>query len=165
METKVPFYNLLNMLLVGFIFIVSVCMAFPDPAINLITNDVVVGLSAGANVILTAFIFAVAYEIGYLVNRLGSVILEELFKKTKLIPHNDDYHKYNKVKKEYPVMGILSREYASSRTNVMLFLIIMGVAIIAKKYIFALIALACSIVFFFSCRKHAKKITELMNNI
>lgn len=47
METKVPFYNVLNMLLIGLILIVGVCLAFPDLAINLIANDVVVGLSAG----------------------------------------------------------------------------------------------------------------------
>lgn len=165
METKVPFYNVLNMLLIGLILIVGVCLAFPDLAINLIANDVVVGLSAGGNVILTAFVFAVAYEVGYLINRLGSVVLEELLKKTKLIPYNDDYRKYNEVKKEYPAMDILSREYASSRTNIMLFLIIMLVEAFAKKFILALIAFACVTLFFFSCRKHAKRITTLMNKI
>lgn len=165
METKVPFYNVLNMLLIGLILIVCVCIAFPDLAINLIANDVVVGLRAGGNVILTTLVFAVAYEVGYLINRLGSVVLEELLKKTKLIPYNDDYRKYNEVKKEYPTMDILSREYASSRTNIMLFLIIMLVEAFAKKFIFALIAFACATLFFFSCRKHAKRITSLMNKI
>lgn len=162
METKMPFYNVLNMLLIGFILIISVCIAFPSLAVNLIKNDIVVGLSDGGDIMLMTFVFTVAYEVGYIINRLSSVLLEELFKKTKVIPYIDDYRKYNEVKKEYPVMDILSREYALSRTNIMLFLIIMVVEAFAKKFILALIAFACVTLFFFSCRKHAMKITNLM---
>lgn len=62
----------------GFILIVSVCIAFPSLAVNLIKNDIVVGLSDGGDVMLMTFVFTVAYEVGYIINRLSSVLLEEL---------------------------------------------------------------------------------------
>mgnify|MGYP003294330387 CR=1 FL=1 len=163
MNTKVPFYNILNMFLVGAIFIVGTLFIYSDFAVNLIKSYLFTKISAEMTAIITTFVFGISYEVGYVINRIGSVVFEELLKKFNLVPYNDDYKMYNKAKKEYPVMDILSREYASSRTNTVLFLIIALMAILKKKCIIALVAAMCVVLFFLSCRKFAKKITILLS--
>ena len=101
MEIKVPFYNILNMFLTGLVFIGGCLIIFPDTAVVLFNSDIIEDLGAGPEVVITVCTFAVAYEVGLIINRTGSVILEPLLKSTKLIPFNDNYTLFNQKKKEY----------------------------------------------------------------
>lgn len=89
MEIKVPFYNILNMFLTGLVFIGGCLVIFPDTAVALFNSDIIENLGAGPEIVVTVCTFAVAYEVGLIINRTGSVVLEPLLKRTKLIPFND----------------------------------------------------------------------------
>lgn len=101
MEIKVPFYNILNMFLTGLVFIGGCLVIFPDTAVALFNSDIIENLGAGPEIVVTVCTFAVAYEVGLIINRTGSVVLEPLLKRTKLIPFNDNYTLFNQKKKEY----------------------------------------------------------------
>lgn len=87
-----------------------------------------------------------------------------LLKRTKLIPFNDNYTLFNQKKKEYPIMNTLSREYALSRTGVVLFLSLLILSAVEKKCSLVAICAVITGIYFLSCRKHAGKIVELMQN-
>lgn len=162
MEIKVPFYNILNMFLTGLVFIGGCLVIFQDFTVALFSNDIIENISAGPEIVITVCIFAVAYEVGLIINRIGSVIIEPFLKFIKLIPFNDNYALFNQKKKEYSIMRILSREYALSRTGIVLFLLLLILSFIEKKFFLTVIFTVITFIYLFSCRKHAGKIVELM---
>lgn len=164
MNTKIPLYNYLNMVLTGMIFIGCLFFVFIDDMNIEIYSELISNLSAVSETALLVILFAVVYEIGYVINRLGSIVVEPIFKKTKFIEYNEDYSLFNDAKKEYPILSTLSREYAVSRTQVMLFLLVLVAAIIKTNIFFICTSLVCTFIFTFSVHKHSKKINELMSS-
>ena len=163
MEIKIPFYNILNMFLTGLVFFGGCAVVFPMDTLNLLKNEIITSIGTGPEIVFTVCAFAAAYEIGLIINRIGSVIIEPVLKKVKLIPFDNDYVKYNKKKKEYPIMDILSREFALSRTGIALFVILSVLAVCAHAWIWSIVFALVGIVYFFSCKKHAQKIVNLIN--
>jgi len=164
MEIRIPFYNILNMFLTGLVFIGGCVIIFPDTAVTVLSSDIIKNLGAGPEIVVTVCTFAVAYEVGLIINRTGSVILEPFLKRTRLIPFNDNYILFNQKKKEYPIMSTLSREYALSRTGVVLFLSLLILSVLEARWQLAAIYAVITGIYFFSCRKHAEKIVDLMQN-
>lgn len=162
MENKIPFYNIVNMFLTGFIFIGCCIFIYLNAFIYLLTSNIIPETNFVSESIITVSFLAIIYEIGYVINRIGSIITEPILKKTKAIPFNNDYKNFNDCKKQYPILNTLSREYALSRTSLTLFLIIDVFALLQKQWILALVFLLIALLFGFSCRKHAKKIVDLM---
>lgn len=164
MEIRIPFYNILNMLLTGLLFIGGCILIFPEMFMMIIENNVIKNLGAGPEIILTICVFAVAYEIGLIINRIGSIAVEPILKKSKLIPFNNDYALYNRREKVFPKLKTLSLEYSLSRTGIALFLLLSGMSLYSKKWHLFCVFVFVSFVYFFSCRKHAAKIVALMSN-
>jgi len=164
MEIKLPLYNILNMFLTGLVFIGGCVLLFPQYIVDLFNNEIIKGLSAGPEIVITVCIFAIAYETGLIINRIGSTIIEPVFKKTKLIPFNDNYSLFNEKKKQYPIMSTLSREYALSRTGIVLFLLLAVLALFSSTKLLSIPLLIIAIIFYVSCRKHAGKIVKLMSD-
>ncbi len=164
MDTKIPFYNLLNIFLTGLIFAGSCVVLFNTQLLNFIKSDFfnsLKGLNVGLETIITISFCAIIYEVGVIINRIGS-LFENLLKLINAIPFDNNYKKYNEKKKEFPIMETLSREYALSRTSMTLFLIITIIAIIQHLLFFSILLFALTFLFYFSMRKHAGKIVELM---
>ena len=162
MEIKIPFYNVLNMFLTGFVFLGGIAVLFMRYVANVLECTLVTDISAGSEVVFVVCAFAIAYEIGLIINRIGSVVLEPLLKVARLIPFDDDYIKFNKQQKKYPIMSTLSREYALSRTCVVLFLLLSIAALFSETKLLAIPFTLIAIVYFFSSKKHAEKIVKLM---
>ena len=165
METKIPFYNIVNMFLTGFIFIGCCMFIYISTFLDLLTADYLQKICIGPESIITISFFAIIYEIGYIINRIGSIVIEPLLKKTKIVPFDDDYKKFNDCKKQYPILSTLSREYALSRTSLTLFLITTVLAAFQKQWMLLLVFLVIALLFIFSCRKHAKKIVDIIRSV
>ena len=97
MEIKVPIYNILNFLLTGLVFVGCGLLMYPDYAGNFILSEYYDKITAMSETLLLLCIVAIAYEIGFVLNRAGSVFIEPVFKKLKIIPFNDDYKLYNDI--------------------------------------------------------------------
>lgn len=162
MEVKLPIYNALNMLLTGLVFTGEVMLLFPTWIASILKMEPINFLILEAKPLVTCFAFAGCYEIGLVINRIGSITVEGLLRRFKLIPFNNDYKRFNDVKKKYPILEILSREYALSRTGIALFVILSIISIFSIHKIFVLINIAIAVVYFLSCRKHSQKICDSM---
>lgn len=165
MELKIPLYDLLNKFLTGLVFIGGSVVVYPARALSILNSEIVKNLGTGPEIVVTVAVFATAYELGLIINRFGSVIIEDVFKRLKLIPFNNDYALFNEAKKKYPIMSTLSREYALSRTGIALFLALLTLALIAGKWYISIACFVILIIYYLSCRKHAAKILELMNSV
>ncbi|MDR1553189.1 MAG: hypothetical protein LBS69_06985 [Prevotellaceae bacterium] len=167
METKIPFYNLLNMFLTGLIFIGCCVLLYHNKIITFVESNFfksVKDINVGLETVITISFCAIIYEIGLIINRIGS-LLENLLKECPiLLPFDDDHKKFSEKKKQFPIMEILSREYALSRTSMTLFLITTVIACFQKHWIFSIVMFVLTLIFYFSMKKHAGKIVELMKD-
>lgn len=164
MEIKVPLYNVLNMFLTGFVFVGCIMLLYPDKIISFVFSEAFAQLTTISETLILLLIIAIAYEIGLILNRLGSVLLEPLLKKTKLVPFDGRYHIFQEKARNFPIMNILSREYALSRTGIGEFTILSIISVMHGKWELALIFFSIALVYFLSCRKHAGKIVSLMKD-
>ena len=164
MEFKIPFYNILNMFLTGLTFLGGLVLLHPDVFINIISNRIWMEFSTGFEIIFVICVFSAVYEVGLIFNRLGSVLIEYLLIKIKIIKFDENYKEYNDVKKNYPIMDTLSREYSLSRTSLTLFLILAILAFIECKNKLCGLFLIIMIIFLLSCKKHSKRILKLIGS-
>ena len=86
MDIKVPLYNVLNFLLTGFVFIGCLLLMHPDIVRNFIMSEYYNRITAMSETVLLLCVISIAYEIGFVLNRTGSVIVEPILKKTKIVP-------------------------------------------------------------------------------
>ena len=161
MEIKMPLYNILNFFLVGMVTIGCIIMLFPEKIIAFIISDYYDKLSTVSEGILLVGICAMTYEIGLILNRAASVIIEPILIKTGIIRFVD-YAIFAQKAKELPILNTLSREYALSRTSIFQFLVLTLIAICVHKWTLAGMFVACVVIFTLSCRKHAGKIVEII---
>ena len=162
MEIEIPLYDLLNRFLIGLVFIGCVFLINISSVKPYLKKDYFETLSAGSEIIITIVIFAISYEIGLVINRIGSIAIEPLLKATHLIPFDDDYKRFNTAKKQYPIMDTLSREYAFSRTSITLFVILTILSLLGENKLLSILFIMLVLVFVLSCKRFAGRIVELM---
>lgn len=162
MADKIPFYDIVNRLLTGLILIGCLILIKNKFIMDFLSPENLEKLNLGTETIMNICFIAIVYEIGLIINRIGSLVVEGISKKINLIKFNDDYKNYNDKKEKYPIHVTLSREYALSRTSFTLFLIISIVAFIERNIIYGFIFMAISILFFYSYRKYSAKIFDLI---
>ncbi len=155
MENKIPFYNILNMLLIGIVFSTLLCCANLSKAtifsnyFSLIKTDYLK---------ITVFI-ALMHEVGLVINRISSIILEPFLKFFNLI-YWADYKKYVKAQRNDNFLIVLSREYALSRNSTTLFFILTMIGLICWNLAYSLVMLFLTVLFLISTSKHSKKIHD-----
>lgn len=164
MSIKVPFYHIVNMFLTGLVFMGGFILLLPNVSYTFLSNPAISKMNDMPDILEIVFVFAGAYEVGLIINRFGSLMIEPVFKKLKLIPYDDDYSKYNERKKAFPILDTLSREYALSRTGVALFLFLAIIALFSQYKLSSILFLLILVLYFFSCRKHAGRIVSLMES-
>lgn len=162
MEIKVPFYNVVNMFLTGFVFLGGFVFLFSDSFVSIMESPIGKVAGIGPELIGVVCFFSIAYEVGLVINRLGSIVLGKLFKRWKWIPYDDNYIKYNKKLKVYPVLSTLSREYAVTRTGITLFLLLAVLSLFSQYCYLSIVFAAIAVIYYFSCRDYAKRIVALM---
>lgn len=106
---KLTSYNLFNYLLPGVVF-VALSDALTD--YKLIQDDVVIGL----------FLY---YFIGLTISRIGSILVEPLFKKTGFVKFSE-YHDYVRSSEKDKLIPILSESNNMYRTFVSTFLCLLA---------------------------------------
>ena len=155
MDVKIPLYNILNMFLTGFVFLAGIITLYPVTLIEVVTGEVFIKLSTVPEI-------ASSYEIGLILNRAGSVIIEPVLIKTKFLRFSENYSLYAEASKKTPMLNTISREYALSRTSIVEFLVLAIWSTCIGKWLLSVCYLAVAIVFLFSCKKHSAKIATVV---
>lgn len=162
MEIKIPLYNILNMFLTGFVFLAGIITLYPVMLIEVVTGEVFVKLSTVPEIVLLLCLIASSYEIGLILNRFGSIVIEPMLIKIKFLRFSENYSLYAEASKKIPMLNTISREYALSRTSIVEFLVLSIWSICIGKWLLSVCYLAIAIIFLFSCRKHSAKITTVV---
>lgn len=160
MDIKISTYDFFNKFILGLVLIGVAILAFVDVNNSFFRSLQEIKENGILVTVFSVSALAIVYEVGIIINRLGS-LLEELLRKCHWIYFVSDYKKFNDKKKEYPILNVLSREYALSRNSIVLFLLI-SIVIFIRFAWYGFIPLAIMILFYISCRKYSKKIVDLM---
>lgn len=158
---KIPLYNYLNIMMTGIIFIVLLIFIDIEWSM-LILNSLFQYSHNFQSTVVSIFLFLFIYEIGLIINRIGSILVEWGFRKCGIFYFNDNYILFNERKKIYPIIEILSREYAVSRTSISLFAIIGIIYLYFGLCKWAMVSFLIMSLFILSARKYTKKIIDLM---
>ena len=158
METKVPFYNIVNVLLPGLVLIGSCILLFFGEIRNYAKAVADLG-SAGLEVLVTVSLFAVAYEVGYITFRFGAIFIEPLLKRLFGWTNYNDFIAAEKTSNTAnDKLDMLSREYSYARTQISLFITIAVLTAISKHCWLSIFSILCVILFICSAGRHMKKI-------
>ena len=105
MDVKIPLYNILNMFLTGFVFLAGIITLYPVTLIEVVTGEVFIKLSTVPEIVLLLCLIASSYEIGLILNRAGSVIIEPVLIKTKFLRFSENYSLYAEASKKTPMLN------------------------------------------------------------
>jgi len=157
METKVPFYNVANIFLPGLVLIGSCILLFLDEV-----KEIVVSIAAidnlGFEILITVACFALAYEVGYIIYRLGGVIIKPILKAMFGEATQENIYAAGKISvNAYDKLNTLSREYGYARTRITLFAVI-AILTGTQQYWWVMAGcLFCVVLFTLTARGHMKK--------
>lgn len=85
MKEKLSLYEYLNFVLIGLIFTGCCVLVLKDDEWVKTIFKEIKSLSLGIEVVITSILFGLIYEIGFIINRIGSIVIEPIFKKFKII--------------------------------------------------------------------------------
>jgi hypothetical protein len=154
MEINIPFYNIVNIFLPGMVLLGSSVLLFLDKVKALVDKIADIG-SAGLEVLVTISLFAIAYEVGYIIFRLGSALIEPILKKAFGWAEYSDFIKASKTsEKAYNKLEMLSREYGYARTQITLFIALAVLTGIRTQRWIMVSCIACVGFFVLTARGH-----------
>lgn len=157
METKVPFYNIVNIFLPGLVLLGSSVLLFFDEVKTLVQAITNLG-STGLEILVTVSLFAIAYEVGYIIFRLGSAAIEPLLRKMFGWAEYSDFIAAGKTsEKAHDKLEMLSREYGYARTQITLFIALAVLTGVRTQWWFMVVCILCVGLFTLTARGHMKK--------
>ena len=162
MKDKIPFYNIANMFFVGAVF--SLCLV-----ILLRSNIPIEWIKENAellsdwSILISAILLIAMYELGFIINRMGSVIIDPIYRSTKLkrfkIWPKDDYGiDVSEIEQVNPRFQSMVTELILMRSHIMMCLILLIIAIVRCEWIWSVSLVALIVLFTFGGRKHNEKI-------
>lgn len=157
MKEKIPFYNIVNMFFVGCVFVVFMTPFFIG-AIDLDAVKKYGEILSDWTAIISVVAIAAMFEIGFIINRLGSIIIEPLYVILKIWPREKYDAKISEISQSNAKFQSMITEINLMRSHIMICLIILIAALFLGKFLYALSMFALICVFSFGGRKHNTKI-------
>ena len=124
MKDKVPFYNIVNMFFVGAVFSLCLAILFCDyiPFEWIKENA---KLLSDWNIFISAILLIAMYELGFIINRMGSVIIEPVYrggkrKKFKIWPKDDYGIDVSEIEQINPRFQSMVTELILMRSHIMM---------------------------------------------
>ena len=160
MKDKIPFYNIVNMFFVGAVF--SLCLAILLSAyipFEWIKENA--DLLSDWSILISAVLLIAMYEIGFIINRMGSIIVALIYEKVKLWPKEDYGIDVSELAKSNSRFQSMITELNLMRSHIMMYFLLLVISFILGEWILSVIFVALIIVFTFGGKKHNTKINTI----
>ena len=136
MKDKIPFYNIVNMFFVGAVFFLSlVFLLYEYIPFDLIKENS--ELLSDWSILLSVALLIVMYELGFIINRLGSVIISPVYqcKKLKIWPIDDYGIDVSIIEKSNPRFQSMVTELVLMRSHIMMCFLLTVISLVLRKWI------------------------------
>ena len=162
MKDKIPFYNIANMFFVGAVF--SLCLVILLRSyipIEWIKENA--ELLSDWSILISSILLIAMYELGFIINRMGSVIIEPIYrgrklKRFKIWPKDDYGIDVSEIEQVNPRFQSMVTELILMRSHIMMCLLLLIIAIVRCEWIWSVSLVALIVLFTFGGRKHNEKI-------
>lgn len=161
MKDKIPFYNIINMFFVGSVFTFIVIVLFHGQFNSIDLSAPIFVFVKDWSTVISAILLIVMYEIGFILNRASSVIVEPILTKTKIWPKYPYDKDVSEISEKNSKFQSMITELVLMRTHILLYLIAAILSLFSSYKWFALICVALIIIFIFAGRKHNAKINKI----
>ena len=153
MKDKTPFYETVNMFFVGTVFSITLFLLLFDKVQYNVSFKALIKYCEKWSVIIGVAAIAIMFEVGLVLNKLGSIILSPFLSLIGAWPNKEDYKDISEIEKERPKFRSLNIELHAIRTHIIMYFILSVVAIIVKKWLFLIAFIPLIALFVFSCYK------------
>lgn len=161
MKEKIPFYNIVNMFFTGSVFTFIIAVLFHDQFCPTdLSSPVFVFLKDWSMIISTVLLIAM-YEIGFILNRASSVIVEPILVKTKIWPKYQYDKDVSEISENNSKFQSMVTELVLMRTHILLYLIVAVLSLFSLHKWFALVCGVLIVLFILAGKKHNSKINTI----
>ena len=164
MKDKIPFYNIVNMFFVGSVFTFHIGMLFHKQLDSVDLSSPFFAFAKDWSVVVSSVLLIAMYEIGFILNRASSVIIEPILTRTKIWPKNQYDKDISEISKDNPKFQSMITDLVLMRTHIFLYFI---AAVLSLFSAYKWVAIACSIlivIFVLAGRKHNAKINKIRSS-
>lgn len=161
MKDNIPFYSIANMFFVGAVFSIVNILLFQDRFFSIALNDSLYQGMKDWSVVITAAAIVIVFEIGFILNRLSSIVIEPVLAKAKMWPIAQYGLDVSALSKEHPKFQSMITDLVLMRTHILLYLILAVEALFSQYKLAAVVFLLLIVVFVLAGRKHNSKINKM----
>lgn len=152
MKEKIPFYEIANMFFTGASFSVIFVILFynysnfGERLLSILSNV------KDWSIVVSAALLVAMYEIGFILNKISSVLLGKLLEKT-IWPREKYDVSVSQIEEKNSKFKSLNTELHVTRTHIVMYLIFFIISLFLKKWFFAMGFFAVSVIFIFAGRR------------
>ena len=153
MKEKVPFYEVANMFFTGAAFtVVLILIVFDHPDFNNRMSEIISSFK-DLSVVMSAAVLVAMYEIGFILNKIGSVLLGKSLEKLKIWPRESYGISVSQLEEKNSKFKSLNTELHVTRTHIIMYLILSIISLFFKKWILLVVFLSIAAIFLFAGRR------------
>ena len=161
MKEKIPFYNIVNMFFVGSVFSFIVIVLFHNQFKAIDLSAPIFALMKDWKVVISAVLLIVMYEVGFVLNRASSVIVEPILTKTKIWTKYQYDKDVSEISESNYKFQAMITELVLMRTHILLYLIVAVLSVFSTYKWFAIVCLVLVMLFVLAGKKHNTKINTI----
>jgi hypothetical protein len=160
MKEKIPYYNIVNMFFVGVVF--SLCLAFllhEDIPLDWLEEHA--GILSDWGLLISAVLLVAMYELGFIINRMGSIIVAPILEKTKIWKKDKYDIDISEIASKNAKFQSMITELVLMRSHIMMCVLLFTISVCKKQWSWSLIFVGAMLVFVFGGMKHNSKINKI----
>lgn len=161
MKDKIPFYNIVNMFFVGSVFTFIVAVLFHNNFKSIDLSLPIFAFLKDWSVVISAVLLIVMYEVGFILNRASSVIIEPILTRTKIWPKYQYDKDVSEISESNSKFQSIITELVLMRTHILLYLIVAIIALFSPYKWFVFVCIVLIVLFIFAGQKHNSKVNRI----
>ena len=165
MKEKIPFYNIVNMFFVGSVFAFLIFVLFHQQFEFIDLSSEIFAFMKDWSVVVSTVLLVIMYEIGFVLNRASSVIIEPILTKMQIWPK----YKYDKdiseISESNSKFQSMITELVLMRTHILLYCIVAILSLFSSYKWFSVVCISIVVLFILAGRKHNTKINTIRKSV
>ena len=161
MKEQIPYYNIANMFFVGAVFAFVNIILFHNCLSNIDYSSQLYIVLKDWNIVVSAALVVVLFEVGFILNRTSSVIIAPILEKTKIWPKEKYDIDVSELSNKYPKFQSLITDFILIRTHVLMYIILLIESLFSQYKLFSLVCFILIAILVLSGRKHNSRINTI----
>ena len=158
MREKIPFYNIVNIFFVGAIFSIIAVLMFIE---KISIDEKYLDFALKWNVLVSAVLVILIYEIGFIINRISSITIEPILTNTKIWPRDTYDIDVSEISENNSKFQSMITELNLMRSHILIYLFFSILSVVLKEYWLSILFFVLVVIFILAGRKHNAKINKI----